>query len=193
MKKLVLILFLIFYSYAALRYHVGKEMHGWKAFFVVLNKAIAWLAGSLLTLSLLKQTFWDRYNLKRRILGTTGYWFALVHILVSIVLLDPKFYPKFYSLGGIGSMGWTYIAMGVLSILFFSVPLYASLKNVPQSSKLYHFGRYGILMNLVHVFLIGFSGWLDFKAWPIYLPPITLIFVTQIIAVFIYRGIIEKK
>jgi hypothetical protein len=192
-KKLIFILFFIFYGYAVVRYHLGKEMIGWKAFFVVLNKAIAWLAGTLLMLSLLRQNFWNRFNLNRRTLGTTGYWFAIVHILSAIILLDSTFYPKFYDRGSIGYMGWNYIATGALSILFFSIPLYASVKNKPEASNLYHFGRYGILMNLVHVFMIGFKGWLEPTSWPLAMPPITLIFVTQIISVLIFRAITALK
>lgn len=168
-------------------------MHGWKAFFVVLNKSIAWLAGTLLMFSFLKQNFWNRFKLNRRTLGLSGYFFAITHILAGIILLDSKFYPKFYAFQNLSNIGWTYIAMGVLSILFFTAPLYASFKNEPQSSKLYHFGRYGILMNLVHVLLIGFSGWLQPTSWPLNMPPITLIFVTQIIAIWIYRLIFSLK
>ncbi len=168
-------------------------MHGWKAFFVVLNKAIAWLAGTLLMLSLLRQNFWNRFSLSRRTLGTTGYWFAVIHIFSGVILLDSTFYPKFYNHGCISYFGWNYISIGILSILFFSIPLYASLKKEPHGSKLYHFGHYGILMNLVHVFMIGFSGWLEPESWPLYFPPITLIFVTQILSVFIFRTIFLKN
>jgi hypothetical protein len=109
--------------------------------------------------------------------------------------LDSTFYPKFYDRGSIGYMGWNYIAMGALSILFFSIPLYASVKNMPEGSNLYHFGRYGILMNLVHVSMIGFRGWLEPTSWPLAMPPITLIFVTQIIVVLIFRvsTVLKKK
>ncbi len=168
-------------------------MNGMKAFLVVLNKSIAWLAGTLLMVSLLRQNTWDRFGLSRRTIGTTGYWFAIIHIFSAIILLDSTFYPKFYNHGSISYMGWNYIAIGMLSIFCFSLPLYASYKNEPQGSRLYHFGHYGILMNMLHVFMIGIGGWLEPKSWPLQMPPITMIFVTQIISLFIFRAFFLKK
>lgn len=187
MKKLFVLLFSIYYAYAIVRYHIGKDILGDKEFFFVLNKAFAWTAGTLLLLSLLPSYLLEKYNIKRRAIGKYGYTIALIHITSSIILLDPVLYSKFYSDSQISLDGWLFISLGILSILFFSLPLIASLKNLPNEHSLYRFGKYGVLINLMHVSAIGISGWFHISTWALGMPPITLIFFFEGIAVVVYR------
>ena len=193
MKKLFVFLFITYYAYAIVRYHIGKEILGVKEFFFVLNKAIAWTAGTLLLLSLLPSYLLEKYKIQRRAIGTYGYMIALIHITSSIILLDPILYSKFYTESQISSDGWLFIALGILSILFFSLPLIASLKNLPNEHSLYRFGKYGVFINLMHVSAIGISGWFHVSTWALGMPPITLIFFLEGIAVIVYRYWILKK
>lgn len=193
MKKLILVLFFTFYGYAIIRYHIGKNLIGWMEFFFVLNKSFAWTAGTLLTMSVLPSYFLEKYKLKRRAIGTFAYAITLIHINSSILLLNDKFYPKFYSNSYLNSDGWLYIFLGALSILLFTIPLIASKLNIPEGHFMYRFGRYGILMNLAHVTAIGFKGWLSYQDWPYYMPPITLLFVFSGLLIFGFRYLILRK
>ncbi|NBR13992.1 MAG: hypothetical protein EBQ94_05545 [Flavobacteriales bacterium] len=193
MKKLFVFLFITYYAYAIVRYHIGKDLLGVKEFFFVLNKAIAWTAGTFLLLSLLPSYFLEKYTIKRRAIGTFGYTIALIHILSSILLLDPILYAKFYSNDVLSVNGWTFIVIGALSAFLFTLPLIASLRKLAPDNVLYRFGRYGVLLNLLHVGAIGINSWMDLSKWPFYLPPITLIFVLEGIAVIVYRYWILKK
>ncbi len=193
MKKLILVLFLTFYTYAIIRYHIGKNLIGLMEFFFVLNKAFAWTAGTLLALSILPSYFLEKYKLKRRAIGTFAYAIALIHINSSILLLCEKFYPKFYSHSYLNADGWFYISLGALSILLFSIPLIASKLNLHEGHYMYRFGRYGILMNLAHVTAIGFKGWLSYQDWPYYMPPITLLFVLIGLVILGFRYLILRK
>jgi len=187
MKKLIASVFITFYAYAIIRYHIGKELCGLMEFYFVLNKAFAWTAGTLLLLSLLPTTILSKYQISRRGLGTFGYSIALIHISSSILLLSEKFYPKFYTHSFLNSDGWLYIILGAFSILLFSIPLIGSKLNLPDGHSMYRYGRYGILMNLAHVGAIGYKGWLNFQDWPFYMPPITLLFVVTGLIIFILR------
>lgn len=193
MKKVILVLFLTFYGYAIIRYHIGKNLTGLMAFFFVLNKAFAWTAGNLLILSILPKHFLEKYKLKRRAIGTFAYVIALIHINSSILLLSEKFYPKFYSHSYLNSDGWFYITLGALSILSFTIPLIASKLNMQDGHFMYRFGRYGILLNLSHVTAIGFKGWLSYQDWPYYMPPITLLFVFSGLLILGFRYLISRK
>lgn len=193
MKKVILVLFLTFYGYAIIRYHIGKNLTGLMAFFFVLNKAFAWTAGTLLILSILPTLFLEKYKLKRRAIGTFAYVIALIHINSSILLLSEKFYPKFYSHSYLNSDGWFYITLGALSILSFTIPLIASELNMQDGHFMYRFGRYGILLNLSHVTAIGFKGWLSYQDWPYYMPPITLLFVFSGLLILGFRYLISRK
>lgn len=193
MKKVILVLFLTFYGYAIIRYHIGKNLTGLMAFFFVLNKAFAWTAGTLLILSILPTLFLEKYKLKRRAIGTFAYVIALIHINSSILLLSEKFYPKFYSHSYLNSDGWFYITLGALSILSFTIPLIASKLNMQDGHFMYRFGRYGILLNLSHVTAIGFKGWMSYQDWPYYMPPITLLFVFSGLLLLGFRYLILRK
>jgi len=193
MKKLIFVLFLTFYGYAIIRYHIGKNLIGLMEFFFVLNKAFAWTAGTMLALSILPSYFLEKYKLKRRAIGTFAYTIALIHINSSILLLNEKFYPKFYSNSYLNTDGWFYISLGALSILLFSIPLIASKLNLPEGYFMYRFGRYGILMNLSHVTAIGFKGWLSYQDWPYYMPPITLLFVLSGLVILGFRYLVLRK
>jgi hypothetical protein len=192
-KKVILVLFLTFYGYAIIRYHIGKNISGLMAFFFVLNKAFAWTAGTLLILSILPSYFLEKYKLKRRAIGLFAYTIALIHINSSILLLNEKFYPNFYSHSCLNLNGWLYITLGVLSILLFTIPLIASKLNLPEGHFMYRFGRYGILMNLAHVAAIGFKGWLSYQDWPYFMPPITLLFVFSGLLILGLRYLILRK
>ena len=163
------------------------------AFFFVLNKAFAWTAGTLLILSILPSYFLEKYKLKRRAIGLFAYTIALIHINSSILLLNEKFYPNFYSHSCLNLNGWLYITLGVLSILLFTIPLIASKLNLPEGHFMYRFGRYGILMNLAHVSAIGFKGWLSYQDWPYFMPPITLLFVFSGLLILGLRYLILRK
>lgn len=194
MKRFIFFIFLIFYSYAAIRYHLGKDLVGFKETIFVLNKALAWTAGTLFMLTLLPQKKLDGFLVQRRQLGTWAYGLALVHIILIILILNPELYPKFYSDSKLNFQGWTTIFLGIGSILLFSLPLYASLKKSEELSHLYRFGRYGIYLNILHVTSIGASGWFLPSTWPYFMLPITLIYVTQaFVLIFINKTASRTK
>jgi hypothetical protein len=116
--KFLLVLFLFLYSYAAIRYHIGKEL-GPTAFLYVFNKALAWWCASVLLMSLLPLDKLKQFGLSKKATGLFGYAVALVHILVTFYLLSPVYYPKFFTLGELNIHGWTSISIGLLSFFLF--------------------------------------------------------------------------
>ena len=183
--KFLVVLFIVLYSYAAIRYHFGKEL-GLSALLYVFNKAVAWWCASVLLLSLFSVNKLQKLGLSKRATGLCGYAVALCHILLTIFILSPTFYPRFYSGGILNMHGWISITLGILSILLFSFPLLATVQDKSQSWY-YTLGRYGIILNISHVFSIGFLTWFPLTDWPMYLPPITLIFVFQGLLVLLSR------
>lgn len=193
MKKLIAVLFFSFYGYAVIRYHFGKQLIGFTETFFVFNKALAWTAGTLFLLTLFPQSQLDKFNLKRRQLGTAGYCFALIHILFILLILNPDLYPKFYSNLELNYDGWLTISLGISSLLLFSLPLYASLQKAAKLHHLYRFGRFGIYLNILHVTSIAAKGWFIPNNWPYFMPPITLIFITQAALIILINKFVLKK
>ena len=193
MKKLISILFFSFYGYAIIRYHFGKELFGFTETFFVINKALAWTAGTLFLLTLFPQSQLDKFKLKRRQLGTAAYCFAVVHILLILLILNPDLYPKFYSNLELNNEGYITIFLGLSSLLLFSLPLYASLQKTETLQHLYRFGRFGIYLNILHVTSVGANGWFFPTNWPYLMPPITLIFVAQAALIILIDKFVLKK
>ena len=174
MKGKALLLFCALYSYAHLRYHVGKAIPLSEWMFV-LNKSIAWTGGILLGLSLFK---YEGENI-RKSLGNIGYLFASLHIFLDLILMSPEHYPSFYSFGQLDEHACISITLGVTSFICFTT---ACLGSISKNYKyLLRFGRIGILISLLHVTMIGKKGWFTPNSWPFYMPPITLLFVLAIL------------
>jgi hypothetical protein len=172
MKGKVLALFCVFYTYAHLRYHIGKSIPLSEWLFIV-NKSIAWTGGILLGLSLLKY----KQKNTRNSLGSIGYLFASIHLLLDVILMSPEHYPSFYSFGQLNTHAWI-----------------AFLGSISKNHKyLLRSGRIGILFSLLHVTMIGKKGWFTTHSWPFYMPPITLIFVLAVVFILALDVIKRQK
>ncbi|MCF8329751.1 MAG: hypothetical protein K9I37_05390 [Crocinitomicaceae bacterium] len=187
MLKKIALLFLLFYSYAVLRYHVGKGLGQEEILFVV-NKAFAWTAGTCFALTLLPKKWFPSTLNYRKQFGLLGYGFSLLHITANIILINATNYPLLFEGNYLNSHGWQLIILGILTISCFSLPLIATIKKLPAGSVLYKFGKIGVLTSIIHVSIIGIHGWFTPLEWPYYLPPITLLFVITASSIVIYRS-----
>jgi hypothetical protein len=187
MLKKIALLFLLFYSYAVLRYHVGKGL-GQEEILFVLNKAFAWTAGTCFALTLLPKKWFPSTLNYRKQFGLLGYGFSLLHITANIILINATNYPLLFEGNYLNSHGWQLIILGILTISCFSLPLIATMKKLPAGNLLYKFGKVGVLTSIIHVSIIGINGWFTPLEWPYYLPPITLLFVITASSIVIYRS-----
>ena len=185
MIKKALLFFILFYVYAALRYHFGKGL-GLDSVLFVFNKSFAWTAGTFFAMTLLPSRWFSAYPLYRSELGKIAYGFSLLHIGANLVLINPRAQAALFDGTSLNLHGWYIVLMGIITFIFFSIPLIATFKRIPSGSKLYKFGKVGVISSLIHVTIIGLHGWFNPNEWPYYLPPITLLFVgsTSIILVF---------
>ena len=124
-QRLLLTLGLAVLAYAVLRYHLVKSVP-WehfplytthKAFAVV---GLAGLVGSRLAAG----------RERRQRYGFAGLWCTTVHVLMSLLLMTPNYFGKFYSKSG--QFTWQTelsMAAGVLGVGFLLWLLIATLKN----------------------------------------------------------------
>lgn len=187
MLKKTALLFLLFYSYAVLRYHVGKGLGQEEILFVV-NKAFAWTAGTCFAFTLLPKKCFPNTVSYRKQFGLMGYSFSLLHITANIILINATNYPLLFDANKLNFHGWQLIILGVLTISCFSLPLIATIKKLPAGSLLYKFGKIGVFTSIIHVSIVGIHGWFTPLEWPYYLPPITLLFVITASSIVIYRS-----
>lgn len=176
-------------GYAILRYHIFGPV-SWNDFpLFILNKGVSLAAFILLTFNF---AFGPLRNLgvnvpggwlrAREAIGMTAFLLVLIHAVISFMLFSPATYGKFFesngtltALAGISMLG------GILAF----VVLWAynlSFKTFLREDKAFiefitsrRFLLAAMLLGLVHLFFMGYKGWLEPSGWHGGLPPISLV------------------
>ena len=176
MKKYFITAFIPSLLYAIIRYNIFKEVP-WKNLPLwVTNKAFAMTATILIGYS-----FCAAKSKPRKQIGLLGFYIAIIHCLLSLTLLYPSYYEKFFdSLGQYNLIGGISILSGVLSLGFLGLAAFNSfpslLNKVECDLRLIHkLVAAGIVLNIFHLTFMGFSGWITWTAWPGKLPSISLV------------------
>ncbi len=176
-------------GYAILRYHIVGSVP-WKDFpFFILNKGISLSAFILLTFNF---GFGPLKNLgvkvpgswlnARKALGMTGFLLVLIHALMSFMLFNPTVYGKFFEqngtltlLAGLSMLG------GILAFVVlwgFNLSFQTHLredKAFIQFITSRKFLLVAMILGGVHLFFMGYKGWLNPSGWHGGLPPISLV------------------
>jgi len=151
--------------YATLRYNVlkGVAWVEWPTY--VLNKAAALSALLLGVLALWPRATPARAAERMRAAG----WLGALHVGLSLALLGPATYPKYFADGKpTTAAAWSLLA-GVLAAVLVR-------REGPASGarSRWHAGLVAFLPG-VHAGLLGYGSWLEPTTWPGYLVPITLL------------------
>jgi hypothetical protein len=174
-QRLLLTLGLAVLAYAVLRYHLVKSVP-WEHFpLYTTNKVfavvgLAGLVGSRLATG----------RERRQRYGFAGLWCTTVHVLMSLLLMTPNYFGKFYSKSG--QFTWQAelsMAAGVLGVGFLLWLLIATLKTETQkqTSLVPCLARWTLLATALHLVFMGGAGWLNRDDWTAAkgLPAITLL------------------
>ena len=187
--KIIIVTTTISILYAVLRYNiVGTVL--WKDLpILVMNKGIALSALVLLTfnfsLSPLKNIgvhISDKWLNSRKSMGITGFVFAFIHLFMSVSILNPKYYSIFFMDDGTLSLrGGISLFGGILSFVLLWVynigfkPFLKHEKKIKEMISSRRFFVYGMLFTGIHLFFMGYTGWITISKWQGGLPPISLI------------------
>ncbi len=116
-----------------------------------------------------------------RFAGLMGISLAGIHAILSMILLNPGYFPKFYEGDVMNLTGESTILAGVLGLYLFIIPALAifpgdkQLSGMKRWRKKQRVGYWGLLAALLHTTIMGFKGWPYVQHWPGYMPPITLL------------------
>jgi DMSO/TMAO reductase YedYZ heme-binding membrane subunit len=176
-------------AYAILRYHIMGPVP-WKDFpFFILNKGISLSAFILLTCNF---SFGPLNNLgvrvpegwlnARKAMGMTGFLLVLIHALMSFLLFRPAIYGKFFEADGTLTL---LAGLSMLGGILAFVVLWAynlSFQTFLREDRAYirfitsrKFLLFALLLGAVHLFFMGYSGWLEPAGWHGGLPPVSLV------------------
>jgi len=197
---LSLVIFGVIVAYTILRYNVfGRVEYRFIPLYIT-NKifafssliyiGISYILGPLTSLD--ARLFESKLSW-RRYFGLLGFAFSGVHILISLILIDPYFYPALYHMGRLTFFGQLHFIFGVLAFSLFSLVAASSFPNVFQTltsgrwRALQRLGYIGLLLVLGHVITLGITGWLDKTEWPGNLVPISLISSNFILIILLLK------
>jgi len=176
-------------SYAILRYNIIGDVP-WKDLpFFVLNKGIALSSLILLTINFslgplqnMEVKITDFWLKSRRSMGVSGFLFALIHVFMSLSILNPKYYKVFFIEEGTLSLrGGLSLLGGILSFIFLWIYNISFKPGLKQDEKIIkwitskNYIVYGMILTGIHLFFMGYTGWTTIYKWQGGLPPISLI------------------
>ncbi|MDM9630902.1 hypothetical protein [Robiginitalea aurantiaca] len=187
--RIVLVTCLLSIGYAILRYHLLGPVP-WKDFpFYILNKGISLAAFILLTfnfgfgpLNNLGVRVPQSYLNARKALGMTGFLLVLIHALISFLLFNPAVYGQFFEADGtLNLIGGLSMLGGVLAFVVlwgYNLSFQTHLREDEKFIRFITSRRFllvAMLLGLVHLFFMGYKGWLNPGGWNGGLPPISLV------------------
>ena len=193
--------FLLSLLYVIVRYHVVRDVSFAELPLYTSNKAVALtsviLIGWSLALGSLARFFPRLFGASvplRKPLGLIGFGAAALHSLMSLVLLSPHYYMKFFAAdGGFSLMGGATLLFGILAFAVFSLVALTSLPSVAERltplgwKRVQRLGDLAFLFTLGHVATPAVQGWFNPGSYAYYLVPVSLIAALFIVLTLLIR------
>jgi DMSO/TMAO reductase YedYZ heme-binding membrane subunit len=192
--------------YAVVRYHLAGPVP-WKDFpFFILNKG---LSLSALILLVLNFTLGPLNNIgisvsegwlnARKALGMTGFLLVLIHALMSFMLFSPAVYSQFFEMDGtLTLLAGLSMLGGVLAFVVlwaYNLSFQTFLREDTTFIEFItsrKFLLFAMILTGVHLFFMGYKGWLNPAGWHGGMPPISLVAFT-IFAIGYIINIVGRK
>lgn len=205
--RLVAGIFFVALAYATLRYVVFADYETHRLFLQVLNKAVSLtavfslcLAYAVSPLAHLQPRKFSRWAPLRTTLGLWGLGLAAWHVLASLVLMNPHYFPKLFEAGGMfNATGESSLMLGCLAFVCLLVPAASSLPGIEvrighrQWERFQKFGLWSTYLAGLHVAVMGFPGWFTPAGWPGGLPPITLLATLPVAGLALLRLTLSRR
>lgn len=186
--KWIIFVLLFFLIYATLRYIIFKGVDIIHFPLYIVNKifsisgicflAVSYATGKLKWLKFNDSTMQNQFI---KFTGLAGFSLSAMHVFISLIILSPAYFPKFYSDEMLNLKGELSMLMGIFSLYCFTMPAITTIPFMQEAVGIkkwqqgQRMGYLGLFVAFLHTAIMGFSGWLDISSWPGYLPPITLI------------------
>jgi hypothetical protein len=189
----IVIIYLLVLIYTVLRYNIFKGVPWTNLPLYVLNKTFALTGIILLSWAFILNSGTQTEQILKRgkQYGWLGFQLILMHMLCSLIILKPLYFSKFFDQGKLNLTGELSMLFGATAFVFLvvnNIRSWLSLNNDMEKNQIY--GGYpsilSILFVVIHVFIMGISGWLTPAEWPGYLLPISLICFLILMSTLIY-------
>ena len=188
--------------YAIIRYHLAGDV-AWAHFpLFIFNKATSLAAVFFVASSYLvgKVIHWHDHDKTLRLVvikfcGLLGFFLAGIHALLSLSLLSPAYYAKFFEADGRMNLeGEVAMAVGVIGLFLLMSPAITTLPMMPKAiggirwKRSQRAGYVALAFVVVHLVAMGMEGWLAPSGWNSGLPPISLVAVVAVLVPLLVKG-----
>ncbi|MCK5906150.1 MAG: hypothetical protein KAG37_01085 [Flavobacteriales bacterium] len=189
--RIIVVTSLLSLIYVVVRYHIAGDVP-WKDFpFFILNKGISLSAFILLTINF---TVSPLSNLGVKVskgwvnstatLGFASFILVFAHVFISVMIFNPQYYSKFFETDGTLTLfaGLSMLA-GVITLMtvwVYNISFKTNLRDDKGFIKIITSRNFLLLTMLfggIHLFFMGFKGWLNPAGWN-GIPPVSLVAFT---------------
>lgn len=185
-RRKVILLLAATLVYAVVRYNVFGGVDWANLPVYIVNKAVSWTGLVLFGMSMLA-----REKAVRRYYGTRASAAVLLHLVLSLCVLNPRYFEKFYAATGRMTLE-AEISMlaGAVGFLFLAGLFYLNGvgKGASGASLKAGWGRAVLWSGAVHVAAMGYAGWFAPGDWHGYMPPISLLSFLAAVYMLYRRG-----
>lgn len=202
-----ILIFLLSLIYAVIRYNFLRDVPYSEIPLFISNKATALSSTVIIGFSFLLgpltrmfPNIFEKNLSLRKSFGLIGFGLASIHAIISLILLSPEYYGKFYTQEGlINTTGQFSLLFGVLALAVFSIVSITSLPSIYKAlgekkwKTVQRFGYIGYFAVLLHVVVMGFKGWLNPSSYAYGFISITLVSSLFIIFVLLMRIVVMFK
>jgi DMSO/TMAO reductase YedYZ heme-binding membrane subunit len=130
-----------------------------------------------------------------------GFFLAGVHAFLSLALLSPAYYGKYFVPDGrLNLEGEIALSVGVIALFLLLAPAITTLPMMPKAiggrrwKRNQRMGYVALLFVVAHLVVLGWRGWLAPSGWNGGLPPISLVAVTAaLVPLLVKRKQIKEK
>lgn len=199
--KIILWTCLLSIGYAIMRYHILGPVPWKDLAFFTLNKGISLSAFLLLIFNF---SFGPMNNLgikvpesylnARKAIGMTGFLLVLIHVLISFMIFSPEVYKQFFLENGTLTLaGGLSMIGGVIAFVIlwaYNLSFQTHMREDTQFIQFITSRRFmltAMLFTLIHLFFMGYEGWLKPAGWHGGLPPISLVSFSFFVIGYIFN------
>lgn len=169
--------------YSIIRYCVFDTIPYSQIPVFILNKSISWTSVICLLLSAYYMS--KNNQIYSRFWGIATLHTAFLHIIMSLAILNPEYYPKFFTDNQLNITGNLVILSGSIAAYCYWV----IGRNKMDCSGIKSAMLFSCLWIAIHLASMGWMGWLTIHKWYGYMPPISLLsFLIVLIAGIYYTG-----
>jgi len=166
------------FAYTLVRYAVFGGVSPVHIPVYLLNKTISMAA--VIFLAFAAMAHYSSKGERAKFWGSACWHCTCLHVLLSLAILRPDYFPKFFGAEKMNLIGETTILFGV-------VALYGFWRLGGNGLSFDH--RRGLLLISTfliggHVTAMGFQGWIDVASWHGGLPPISLLSLLAVLGSF---------